>query len=158
MKTVKNESHTIFNEVNNNDGILQNYPSFDEILTNQNYKFQMICSPSQYDILKTEKSKWEIVVKIVNYMCMKMYEIPFYESYSFKPTEEFYDYNKCINIGGDGFVYDSQGKIHTVDYETFLKLTLVMYLSFMKIKLTDEQRESYFKFKASSYIVGKVLD
>lgn len=42
MKTVKNESHTIFNEVNNNDGILQNYPSFDEILTNQNYKFQIV--------------------------------------------------------------------------------------------------------------------
>ncbi len=57
MTTVKNENHTIFNEVNNNDGVLHNYPSFYEILTNENYKFHMLFSAPQYDIMLLPKNK-----------------------------------------------------------------------------------------------------
>jgi hypothetical protein len=158
MKTVKNESHTMFNEVNNNDGILQNYPSLNEILTNENYKLHMLLSPSQYDKLKEETNKWELVAKIVDKMCENLYGLPFFKSYNFKPKGDYYDYDKCINIEGFGLMYDSKGRIHRVDYETFLKLTLVMYLGLMSIKLTDEQHKSYIEFKISNNIARKVLD
>jgi hypothetical protein len=158
MKTVKNESRTIFNEVNKNDGILQNYPSFNEILTNENYKLHMLFPPSQYDKLNEETNKWELVAKIVDKMCTNLYGLPFFKSYNFKPKGDSYDYDKCVNIEGVGLMYDSQGIIHPVDYETFLKLTLVMYLGLMSIKLTDEQHKSYIEFKNSNYIARKVLD
>jgi hypothetical protein len=158
MTTVKNENHTIFNEVNNNDGVLNNYPSFYEILTNENYKFHMFFSAPQYDILKAKINKWEVVANTVNYMCEELYGIPFFKSYSFKPEGDYFDYDKCINIEGVGLMYDSQGIIHQVDYETFFKLTLVMYLSLMSIKLTDKQHKSYIEFKNSNYIARKVLD
>jgi hypothetical protein len=158
MTTVKNENHTIFNEVNNNDGVLHNYPSFYEVLTNENYKFHMLFSAPQYEKLKEETNKWELVANTVNYMCEELYDMPFFKSYIFKSEGDYFDYDKCINIVGVGLMYDSQGIIHPVDYETFLKLILVMYLSLMRIKLTDEQNKSYIEFKNSNYIARKVLD
>ncbi len=145
-------------KVKGNDGVLQTYPSFNEIISNPKYNFHLVCPPFEHTIGKMSTSKWDFVVRMVNKMCREMYEIPFYKSFWFEPTDDPFDFDKSINIEGEGFVYDSRGDTHKVDYDTFLKLTLVMYLSFMGISLTDEQYESYLKFRDSSSTIWKILD
>ena len=145
-------------ETINDDGVLQTYPSFSEIVSNPKYKFHLLCSEQEKFLLNVIESKWEFVVRGVHRMCNEMYGLGFYDSYCFQPTKDTYNYDKSINIEGTGYVYDSRGDTHEVDYKTFLKLTLVMYLSFMGIPLTDEQYESYIKFIDSSVTVYRILD
>ena len=140
------------------DGVLQTYPSFSEIVSNPKYNFHLLISQQEKFFMSVIPSKWEFVVRGVHRMCEEMYGLGFYESYCFQPTSDPYDYDSSVNIEGVGYVYDSRGNTHKVDYNTFLKLTLVMYLSFMGIPLTDEQYESYLKFRNSSDTVYRILD
>jgi len=140
------------------DGVLSTYPSFSEIVSNPKYKFHLLTSERDRIFMDFIPSKWELVVRMVHRICEEMYGLGFYESYMYQPTEDPFDYDKCINIEGTGLVYDSRGDTHEVDYPTFLKLTLVMYMSFLSIPLTDEQYESYMKFRNSSDTVYRILD
>lgn len=155
----KSDIKTTKTETLIDDGVLKTYPSFTEIVTNPKYKFNLISSSFNQMVSSVFTSKWEIVVRSVNMMCIQMYELPFYESYSFLPSDDDnYDYDQSINIIGTGKVYDSRGEIYEVDYLTFLQLTLVMYMSFLGIPLTEEQFESYINFKSSSLMVYRILD
>ena len=140
------------------DGVLQTYPSFSEIVSNPKYNFHLLCSEQEKMMMNVINSKWEFVVRGVHKMCNEMYGLGFYESYCFQPTGDPYDFDTSVNIEGTGLVYDSRGKTYEVDYDTFLKLTLVLYLGLMGIPLSDEQNESYVKFRNSSETVYRILD
>ena len=140
------------------DGVLHTYPSFSEIVSNPKYNFHLLCSEQEKFFLSVINSKWEFVVRGVHRMCSEMYGLGFYESYCFQQTDDPYDYDTSVNIKGTGLVYDSSGKTYEVDYDTFLKLTLVLYLGLMGIPLSDEQYESYIKFRNSSSTVYRILD
>ena len=140
------------------DGVLENYPSFSEIVNNPKYKYHILCSERDRFFLNVITSKWEFVVRGVDRMCREMYELPFYESYLFQPTKDPYNFDRNENIDGVGYVYDSRGDTHEVDYETFLKLTLVLYFGLLGLEQTDEQYQSYHNFKDSSDVVNRILD
>ena len=139
--------------------VLNTYPTFSEIVKNPKYKMNKIVPPVVYIAMRSEdKNHSQYVADVVNHMCNKMFNLPFFKTRWFQPTQDGYCFDTNKFIGGYAEVYDSRERIHKVDYETFLKLTLVMYMSFLGIELTKEQYESYLDFKCSSFEVMSILD
>ena len=156
MKKRKNENQNV-NGVNKKDEFFEKYPSFDEIFTNKDYKLNKILCDSDIDILKTRTNKWEIIANLVDYMCKTAFNMPFYKYYDFKPNSHNFNYEECINIDGVGIMYDLEGNLYKVDYEEFLKLTLVMYLKLMNIKQTLAQYAEYLDFMLTHPILERMF-
>lgn len=139
-------------------GVFETYPTFSEIVSDPKYKYHLLVSPFEKSIVENSSDKWIHIVNVVDRMCEEMYGLKFFKSHFFQPTKDPFDFDSLQNIDGVGKVYCSRGDIHEVDYKTFIELTLVMYMSFLGIPLTDEQFNSYLDFKGSSTKVWTILD
>jgi hypothetical protein len=140
------------------DDLLNTYPSFNEIINNPKYGFHLVINQQKKTKLCSTYQDWEVLAKVVNIMCNNLYDLGMYKSYSFTYIDKSDESDSILNREGYGYVYDAHENIHKVDFKTFIKLTLVMYLSFMGIKLTDEQYDSYISFRSSSYSIRRILD